>query len=225
MEPLAFVCSNRNGVEGVDVSLNANNYLTNLIASPTCTEDVEGVGASDGQGINVSSNLHISSSHSKVPLVDVPISIVSNIDMLAHLASDNVVRQESFLTIHILCYMKILKWSPFFYVNVESPIIPIWISLPNLRPHLFSPCILQGLGSLFGHLYKLIMPPLLVHGPLFPMFWLRLISPKAILIRCTSALKILGTFSMLIWRSSPPFVVFANLWAIPKLITVFCIVA
>ncbi|KAL0923362.1 hypothetical protein M5K25_007416 [Dendrobium thyrsiflorum] len=46
--------------------------------------------------------------------------------------------------------MKLFKWTPHFDVNVESPIIPIWISIPNLRPHLFSPRILHDLGSLFG---------------------------------------------------------------------------
>ncbi|KAL0906649.1 hypothetical protein M5K25_025161 [Dendrobium thyrsiflorum] len=48
------------------------------------------------------------------------------------------------------CYMKLFKWSPMFDVEVESPIIPIWVSFPHLRPHLFTPRILNGLGSLFG---------------------------------------------------------------------------
>ncbi|KAI0531474.1 hypothetical protein KFK09_001029 [Dendrobium nobile] len=47
------------------------------------------------------------------------------------------------------CYMKLVKWSPHFDVCVESHIIPIWISFSNLRPHLFSSRILQGLGSIF----------------------------------------------------------------------------
>ncbi|KAH0456244.1 hypothetical protein IEQ34_014151 [Dendrobium chrysotoxum] len=37
----------------------------------------------------------------------------------------------------------------FFDVNVESPVIPIWVSFPNLRPHFFSPRILHRLGLLF----------------------------------------------------------------------------
>ncbi|KAL0915133.1 hypothetical protein M5K25_015532 [Dendrobium thyrsiflorum] len=48
------------------------------------------------------------------------------------------------------CFMKLFKWTPYFDINIESPTIPIWVSFPNLRPHLFSPWILHGLGSLFG---------------------------------------------------------------------------
>ncbi|KAL0909763.1 hypothetical protein M5K25_020660 [Dendrobium thyrsiflorum] len=48
------------------------------------------------------------------------------------------------------CFMKLFKWTPYFDINIESPTIPIWVSFPNLRPHLFSPRILHGLGSLFG---------------------------------------------------------------------------
>ncbi|KAI0529408.1 hypothetical protein KFK09_001957 [Dendrobium nobile] len=48
------------------------------------------------------------------------------------------------------CFMKLFKWTPLFDVFVESPIVPIWASFPNLRPHLFSPRILHGLGSMFG---------------------------------------------------------------------------
>ncbi|XP_028551955.1 uncharacterized protein LOC110104437 [Dendrobium catenatum] len=53
------------------------------------------------------------------------------------------------------CYMKLVKWSPHFDVCVESPIILIWISFPNLRPHLFSSRILQGLGFIFGRPLKI----------------------------------------------------------------------
>ncbi|KAI0520208.1 hypothetical protein KFK09_007679 [Dendrobium nobile] len=48
------------------------------------------------------------------------------------------------------CFMKLFKWTPQFDVCVESPIVPIWVFFPNLRPHLFSPRILHGLGSMFG---------------------------------------------------------------------------
>ncbi|KAH0457986.1 hypothetical protein IEQ34_013301 [Dendrobium chrysotoxum] len=37
------------------------------------------------------------------------------------------------------CYVKLTKWYHSLDISVESPIIPIWISFPNLRPHLFSP--------------------------------------------------------------------------------------
>ncbi|KAL0915877.1 hypothetical protein M5K25_013341 [Dendrobium thyrsiflorum] len=53
------------------------------------------------------------------------------------------------------CYMRLIKWSPSFDVDVESPVVPIWVSFPNLRPHLFSPRILQGLGTIFGRPLKI----------------------------------------------------------------------
>ncbi|KAL0911338.1 hypothetical protein M5K25_019472 [Dendrobium thyrsiflorum] len=53
------------------------------------------------------------------------------------------------------CYMRLIKWSPSFDVDVESPVVPIWVSFSNLRPHLFSPRILQGLGSIFGRPLKI----------------------------------------------------------------------
>ncbi|KAH0454454.1 hypothetical protein IEQ34_016378 [Dendrobium chrysotoxum] len=37
-----------------------------------------------------------------------------------------------------------------FDIEVESPIISIWVSHPNLKPHLFSPRIVHGLSSLFN---------------------------------------------------------------------------
>ncbi|KAL0914760.1 hypothetical protein M5K25_015136 [Dendrobium thyrsiflorum] len=43
-------------------------------------------------------------------------------------------------------FMKLFKWTPHFDVNMESPIVPIWVSFPSLRPHLFSPRILHSLG-------------------------------------------------------------------------------
>ncbi|XP_028548136.1 uncharacterized protein LOC114578815 [Dendrobium catenatum] len=52
------------------------------------------------------------------------------------------------------CYMKVVKWSPYFNVEVDSPVVPIWISFPFLRPHLFTLRILVVLGSLFGRTLK-----------------------------------------------------------------------
>ncbi|PKU59601.1 hypothetical protein MA16_Dca023458 [Dendrobium catenatum] len=46
--------------------------------------------------------------------------------------------------------MRILKWTPFFDVKEESPIVPIWISFPNLRLHFFNAKVLHALGSIFG---------------------------------------------------------------------------
>ncbi|KAL0912359.1 hypothetical protein M5K25_018325 [Dendrobium thyrsiflorum] len=48
------------------------------------------------------------------------------------------------------CQMRLLKWSPDFDVNKESPIAPVWISFPNLRLHFFNSQILFGLASIFG---------------------------------------------------------------------------
>ncbi|PKU71541.1 hypothetical protein MA16_Dca004383 [Dendrobium catenatum] len=48
------------------------------------------------------------------------------------------------------CQMRILKWTPFFDIKEESPIVPIWISFPNLRLHFFNQKVLHALGSIFG---------------------------------------------------------------------------
>ncbi|KAI0527141.1 hypothetical protein KFK09_002739 [Dendrobium nobile] len=39
-------------------------------------------------------------------------------------------------------------------VGVESPVIPIWVAFPSLRPHLFAPRILHALASMFGRPLK-----------------------------------------------------------------------
>ncbi|PKU83585.1 hypothetical protein MA16_Dca008272 [Dendrobium catenatum] len=44
----------------------------------------------------------------------------------------------------------VFKWTPTFDFEIDSPIIPTWVLFPNIRPHLFSPRILHGLGSMFG---------------------------------------------------------------------------
>ncbi|KAL0911826.1 hypothetical protein M5K25_017748 [Dendrobium thyrsiflorum] len=46
--------------------------------------------------------------------------------------------------------MRILKWSTDFDIHAESPICPVWLSLPNLRMHFFDIKMLQAIGSLFG---------------------------------------------------------------------------
>ncbi|XP_020697339.1 uncharacterized protein LOC110110284 [Dendrobium catenatum] len=48
------------------------------------------------------------------------------------------------------CQMRVLKWTPFFDIKEESPIVPIWISFPNLRLHFFNPKVLHAFGSIFG---------------------------------------------------------------------------
>ncbi|KAL0912845.1 hypothetical protein M5K25_016255 [Dendrobium thyrsiflorum] len=51
-------------------------------------------------------------------------------------------------------FIKLIKWSCFFDILEESPILPIWLSFPDLHPHFFSPRILHSLGSLFGRLIQ-----------------------------------------------------------------------
>ncbi|XP_020678502.2 uncharacterized protein LOC110096770 [Dendrobium catenatum] len=52
-------------------------------------------------------------------------------------------------------FVKLFEWTPHFYINMESPIVPIWVSFPCLCLHLFSPSILHGLGLLFGRPLRL----------------------------------------------------------------------
>ncbi|KAI0522535.1 hypothetical protein KFK09_004915 [Dendrobium nobile] len=47
------------------------------------------------------------------------------------------------------CQMRVLKWTQFFDIKEESPIVPIWISFPNLRLHFFTQLVLHALGSIF----------------------------------------------------------------------------
>ncbi|XP_020699241.1 uncharacterized protein LOC110111628 [Dendrobium catenatum] len=47
-------------------------------------------------------------------------------------------------------FKKVIKWSPLLDLLEESTIIPVWLSFPGLRPHLFSSRILFGLGLIFG---------------------------------------------------------------------------
>ncbi|PKU61917.1 hypothetical protein MA16_Dca017250 [Dendrobium catenatum] len=35
------------------------------------------------------------------------------------------------------CFMKLIKWSHTLDVEIESPVVPVWISFPNLRANLF----------------------------------------------------------------------------------------
>ncbi|PKU64639.1 hypothetical protein MA16_Dca015900 [Dendrobium catenatum] len=52
------------------------------------------------------------------------------------------------------CQMRLLKWTPYFDIKEESPIVPIWVSFPNLRLHFFNPNVLHALGSIFGRPLK-----------------------------------------------------------------------
>ncbi|KAL0928426.1 hypothetical protein M5K25_000307 [Dendrobium thyrsiflorum] len=48
------------------------------------------------------------------------------------------------------CQMRLLKWTLFFDIKEESPVVSIWISFPNLRLHFFNALVLHALGSIFG---------------------------------------------------------------------------
>ncbi|KAI0531455.1 hypothetical protein KFK09_001010 [Dendrobium nobile] len=61
-----------------------------------------------------------------------------------------IVSDEELLSLATPFEFALFKRSPLFDVNVESPIVPVWISFPSLHPHLFSPRILHGFGSMFG---------------------------------------------------------------------------
>ncbi|KAL0926169.1 hypothetical protein M5K25_002374 [Dendrobium thyrsiflorum] len=54
--------------------------------------------------------------------------------------------------------MRILKWSTDFDIHAESPICPVWLSLPNLRMHFFDIKMLQAIGSLFGRPLQVDQP-------------------------------------------------------------------
>ncbi|KAH0467502.1 hypothetical protein IEQ34_004740 [Dendrobium chrysotoxum] len=58
--------------------------------------------------------------------------------------------------------MKLTKWSPLLNVGVEYSVILIWVSIPNLRSHLFSPRILHALGFIFGQPLKAIIVRVIV---------------------------------------------------------------
>ncbi|PKU76527.1 hypothetical protein MA16_Dca001131 [Dendrobium catenatum] len=88
---------------------------------------------------------------------EVSVTVLDSTHILIKLANDldycRVFCHRSYLVFN--CFMKITKWSPSLDIGVESPIIPIWISFPHLRPHFFAPRILFGLGELFGKPLKI----------------------------------------------------------------------
>ncbi|XP_028550843.1 uncharacterized protein LOC114579665 [Dendrobium catenatum] len=88
---------------------------------------------------------------------DVSVTVLDSTHVLIKLENDldycRIFCHRSYLVFN--CYMKITKWTPTLDIGVESPIIPIWISFPHLRPHFFAPRILFGLGELFGKPLKI----------------------------------------------------------------------
>lgn len=46
--------------------------------------------------------------------------------------------------------MRIFKWSPYFRVEKESSVVPIWVSLSRLPVHLFQKDALFSIAQLFG---------------------------------------------------------------------------
>ncbi|KAH0469844.1 hypothetical protein IEQ34_001402 [Dendrobium chrysotoxum] len=86
----------------------------------------------------------------------------------------------------------------YLLILVLTPIIPIWISFSNLRPHLFSPRILHGLGLLFGRPLKVDNATTLGCRPYVAyVLVLNLISLKNILIKCDLVLIVAATYSRL----------------------------
>ncbi|KAL0924463.1 hypothetical protein M5K25_005294 [Dendrobium thyrsiflorum] len=88
---------------------------------------------------------------------EVSITLLDSLHILIKLANDldycKVFCHRSYLVFN--CYMKLTKWSPSLDVSVESSVIPIWVTFPLLRPHLYTPRILHGLGALFGKPLKI----------------------------------------------------------------------
>ncbi|XP_020674745.1 uncharacterized protein LOC110093997 [Dendrobium catenatum] len=88
---------------------------------------------------------------------EVSITVLDSTHILIKLSNDldycRVFCHRSYLVFN--CFMKLTKWSPTLDIGVESPIIPIWVSFPHLRPHFFAPRILFGLGELFGKPLKI----------------------------------------------------------------------
>ncbi|KAL0913429.1 hypothetical protein M5K25_016890 [Dendrobium thyrsiflorum] len=119
--PVNIDCTNKDGVEGVDVNMNANNCCINHIASPLSADAMEVSGnnsaslvsGGDGASVeqfnldNVVVGMITSPIHTRVlsegndevvvPLVDVYISVISNDALVAQLARDNVMRHDEWL--------------------------------------------------------------------------------------------------------------------------------
>ncbi|PKU82488.1 hypothetical protein MA16_Dca005493 [Dendrobium catenatum] len=88
---------------------------------------------------------------------DVSVTILNKHNVLIKLFNDldycRVFAHRSYFVNN--CFMKLIKWSPTLDVEIESPVVPIWIYFPNLRPHLFASRILHGLGRIFGNPLKI----------------------------------------------------------------------
>ncbi|PKU74762.1 hypothetical protein MA16_Dca004953 [Dendrobium catenatum] len=87
---------------------------------------------------------------------DVSVTVLNKRNVLIKLFNDldycRVFTHRSYFVNN--CFMKLIKWSPTLDVETESPVVPIWISFPNLRPHLFASRILHGLGRVFDNPLK-----------------------------------------------------------------------
>ncbi|KAH0464869.1 hypothetical protein IEQ34_004972 [Dendrobium chrysotoxum] len=58
------------------------------------------------------------------------------------------------------CFMKSVKWSPYLDLTIESRIISVWFSFPNLRPHIFLPVFYMDCALYLVGLCTLTMQPL-----------------------------------------------------------------
>src|SRR5438270_493547 len=46
--------------------------------------------------------------------------------------------------------MRVFRWSPEFRPDVESPIVPVWVSLPSLPLYMFNKQWLFSIGNAIG---------------------------------------------------------------------------
>ncbi|PKU71426.1 hypothetical protein MA16_Dca004268 [Dendrobium catenatum] len=91
------------------------------------------------------------------------------------------------------CQMKVLKWTPFFDIHDESPIVPIWISFLNLLLHFLILKFYMRLDLFLEDRYKLTRP---LHPELdlwWLEFWWKWISPKNMQKKSGLVQKILVT--------------------------------
>ncbi|PKU86880.1 hypothetical protein MA16_Dca017308 [Dendrobium catenatum] len=83
---------------------------------------------------------------------DFSVTLLDQVNVLIKLANDmdyaRIFAHRSYFVFG--CFMKVIKWSPVLDLSEESLIVPVWLSFPGLRLHLFSSRILFGLGSVFG---------------------------------------------------------------------------
>ncbi|KAH0465835.1 hypothetical protein IEQ34_005938 [Dendrobium chrysotoxum] len=125
--------------------------------------------------------------------------------------------------------MKLVKWFPYLNLTVESPIIPIWVSspnlhqvsFPNLHPCLFSPRILNGLGVLFGRPLYIDNETVVASRPLVAWVLIELDITKHYLDYVWINLNSLGYVQSVVMENLPISTITVKLWAMIKRNVVF----